>query len=98
MAQRMPVRSYRGWSWSDTSPGVSQKRDRGLATYRVLPRPLRHPGNLGAKRVQPFLDALIAALDLVGIVDGGGALGADGRAEHPHAAAHLRPAHPPPAP
>ena len=37
-------------------------------------RPFRHPGDLGAERVEPLVDALVAALDLVDVVDDAGAL------------------------
>src|SRR4051812_22502370 len=49
----------------------------------------RHAPDLRAERIQPFVDALVAALDLVGVVDRGGALGADGRQQHGHAGANV---------
>src|SRR5882757_9949106 len=48
-----------------------------------------HPRDLCAERVQPLLDPLIAALDLDGIVDGGGALGANRGQQHRHAGADI---------
>src|SRR6186997_1597131 len=38
-----------------------------------LARSHRHPRDPGAERIEPLLDPLIAAFDLVGIVDGRGA-------------------------
>jgi len=50
-----------------------------------LPLPRRDPRDPGAERVQPFLDPLVAALDLVGVIDRGGAFGADRGQQHGHA-------------
>src|SRR6202012_2764592 len=49
--------------WRASALPSSRGRD------KKLPLPRRHARDLRAERVQPFLDALIAALDLVGIVD-----------------------------
>src|SRR5579859_4792123 len=56
--------------------GKSQKEN----SRRIYPR--RHAGDPGAERVEPFVDALIPAFDLVGIVDGRDALGARRRQQH----------------
>ena len=43
----------------------------------------------GAKRVEAFVDAFVAAFDLLGVVDGPGAFGAERGQQHRHAGADI---------
>jgi hypothetical protein len=60
-----------------------------ISDWEALALSFGHAPDLRAERIQPFVDALVAALDLVGVVDGGSALGADGREQHRHAGANV---------
>lgn len=49
-----------------------------------------NPGNFRAKRVEAFVDPLVTALDLVGVVDGRRTVGSDRSQQHGHAGADIR--------
>jgi len=49
--------------------GLSLSGTTGKKNSRPI-YPRSHAGDFGAERVEPFVDALIAAFDLVGVVDG----------------------------
>src|ERR1700684_161149 len=79
-------------SWKQTITTVTPKGGRFATTEPSRSgavRPLRHAPDSGAEGVEPLVDALIAAFDLVGIVDGADALGADGGEQHRHAGADV---------
>src|SRR4051794_15311878 len=83
-----PMRSFgvlkNGGRWPLMPPSPTRGEGKKLSAL-----PFRHAPDLRAERIQPFVDTLVAALDLVGVVDRGGALGADGREQHGHSGANV---------
>src|SRR5580693_6953742 len=85
LARSFPMKSC----GSQTSTIASQEGAHKLEALSRLASPLRHPRDPGAERVEALFDALIAALDLIGVVDGADALGAYRGQQHGHAGADV---------